>query len=175
MSLVYVAVLVLDKALVAVSDVVGAGITAVVGSDVAVAMGGFEGENGGWWMSWEQRGGVGQLLARRSGFWGRQSRSVECMTCSDEHARTTSRNSVSWAVNSVGASFTAWLMFSKERVAVWALDITQVLVLGVGVAGVVPVVDCDVVVAVGGSGCETRGCRVCRGAVGRLGSVCRRS
>ena len=47
MSLVYIAILVLDEALVAVSDIVGAGITAVVGSNMAVAIGGSEGKTGG--------------------------------------------------------------------------------------------------------------------------------
>ena len=47
MSSVYVAILVLDEALVVVSDVVGAGIIAVVGSDVAVAMRGSRGWNWG--------------------------------------------------------------------------------------------------------------------------------
>lgn len=40
--------------------------------------------------------------------------------------------------------------------------------------GFVAVIGCDVVLAVSGSGHETRGHRVCREAVGRLGSVCRR-
>jgi hypothetical protein len=42
------------------------------------------------------------------------------------------------------------------------------------VAGVAAVVGCDMAVAMAGSGHETRGCRACRGAVGRFGIVCRR-
>jgi hypothetical protein len=48
------------------------------------------------------------------------------------------------------------------------------VVSDVAVAGIAAVVVSDMAVATGGSGCETRSGGVCRGAVGRLGSVCRR-
>jgi hypothetical protein len=57
---------------------------------------------------------------------------------------------------------------------VWVLETAQVVVSGVVATDFVAVVGCDVVVAVGGPGRETRGSGVCRGAVGRLGSVYRR-
>ena len=60
--------------------------------------------------------------------------------------------------------FAAWLAIS--RADVWVLVIAQVVIFQPFVSGVVAVVDGDVVVAGGGSGCKTRGCRVCRGAVG---------
>ena len=53
------------------------------------------------------QGGVAGCTGRCWGSWGWQSCSVECATRSDEHARTTSRNSVSWAVNRLCTLFTA--------------------------------------------------------------------
>ena len=57
---------------------------------------------------------------------------------------------------------------------VWVLDEALAVVSEVAVADAAAVVGSDVAVAVDGSGRETWGCRVCRGAVGRLGGVCRR-
>ena len=105
---------VLDKAQVVVVGLVTAGSVSVVDGDMAVAFSGSRcgmGFNGA---SWGEQGGVGQLLAHHLGFWGRQSCSIECTTCSDEHAHTTLCNGVSWAVNSICALFMAWLIFSKE-------------------------------------------------------------
>ena len=64
---------------------------------------------------------------------------------------------------------------SKVSLVVWVLDIAQVVVLQVVATVFVAVIGCDVEVAVGSSGCGTRGCRFCKGAVGQLGSVYRRS
>lgn len=50
----------------------------------------------------------------------------------------------------------------------------QNVVLGAVAAGVSVVVDDDVVVTLGASRCEDGGRGVCWGAVGRLGSECRR-
>ena len=133
-----------------------------VDGDVAVEWGSLRCGMGGWGMSWGGQGGVRELLGLLWGWW---SSFIKCTTCSDEHARMTLCNSVSWAVNSIVALFTTWLMFSKVQVAVWALDIAQVLVSGVGVAGVIPIVGCDVAVAVGGSGHEMRGCWLTRQCV----------
>jgi hypothetical protein len=46
------------------------------------------------------------------------------------------------------------------------LDVAQVVVVGVVAAKFVAVVENDVVVAIGNSGHDTRGCRGCRRAVG---------
>ena len=64
---------------------------------------------------------------------------------------------------------------SEVSLVVWVLDVAQVVVPRVVATVFVAVIGCDVEAAVGGSGHETRGCRVCKGAVCRLGSVCRRS
>jgi hypothetical protein len=70
--------------------------------------------------------------------------------------------------------FTAWLAVSEVGVAGWVLAVVQVDVLGAVAVAVGTVVDDDVAVAVSGSGCERRGWGLGWGAVGRLGSVCRR-
>jgi hypothetical protein len=53
-------------------------------------------------------------------------------------------------------------------------DEAQVVVLGAVAAGFVTVVDCDVAAEQRGSGLDRRGWELGCGAVGRLGSVCRR-
>jgi hypothetical protein len=60
-------------------------------------------------------------------------------------------------------------------VAVCVLDETLAVVSGVVATGVAAVVGSDMAVGLGGSGCGTQGWGVCWGAVGRVGSVCRRS
>jgi hypothetical protein len=54
------------------------------------------------------------------------------------------------------------------------LTVAQLVVSEVVVAGVAAVIDSDMAVAQGRSGREKRGWGVCWGAIGRLGSVCRR-
>jgi hypothetical protein len=57
---------------------------------------------------------------------------------------------------------------------VWVLYEARVVVSEVVAAEVAAVVGSDVAVATGDSGCERRGQGVCRSAVGRAGSECRR-
>jgi hypothetical protein len=68
----------------------------------------------------------------------------------------------------------AWVVVSEESAVVWVLDEAQVVVWGMVAAGFVTVVGCDVAAGRRSSGHERRGCGGCRGAVGRLGKVCRR-
>ena len=168
----YVAVLVLDEAQVVVVGLVTAGSAAVVDGDMAVAFGGSGCGTGFNGASWGEQGGVGQSIARRLGFWGRQSRSVECPTRSDEHARTTSCNGISWAVNSVGASFTACWGVPAVVVVVRVLDAAVVVVFGPVAAGFAAIVGCDAAAATGGSGRKWRGWGLSRSAVGGAGSEC---
>jgi hypothetical protein len=49
---------------------------------------------------------------------------------------------------------------------VWQLAVVQAIVPQVVAMVFAAIAGCDVVVAVGGSGRETRGCRVCRGGQG---------
>ena len=55
---------------------------------------------------------------------------------------------------------------------VWVLDVAQVVVLVVVVAGNVAVVDGDVAVELWGSGLKRRGCGSCWGSISRLSRVC---
>ena len=55
---------------------------------------------------------------------------------------------------------------------VWVLDVAQVVVLVVVVAGNVAIVDGDMAVELWGSGLERRGCGFCWGSISRLGRVC---
>lgn len=71
-------------------------------------------------------------------------------------------------------SFRAWQSIHKVIAVICVLDETQVIILGVVAVAVGAVADSDVVVAVGSSGCEKRGWGLAWGAVGRLGSECRR-
>jgi hypothetical protein len=65
------------------------------------------GTTGVWGASRGKQGGADRCRGRRRRRWGWQSRSVECTTHSDERIRTTSCNGICWAVEGVGASFTA--------------------------------------------------------------------
>ena len=58
--------------------------------------------------------------------------------------------------------------------AVWVVAAALVVVSGAVAAGVATVVDCDVAAGQWGSGLDRRGWEPGWGAVGRLGSVCRR-
>jgi hypothetical protein len=109
------------------------------------------------------------------GRWGLQGSSVEQTTRFDERSCSSSRESVSSAVDSPCTSVTTSLTVSGVSAAIWILDDALVVVFRVVAVVFVAVVGGDVAVAMGGSGCETRGCGGCRGAVGRLGSECRRS
>jgi hypothetical protein len=125
-------------------------------------------------MSWGELGGVGRLLDRRLGRWGLQGSSVEQMTRFDERSCSSSRKSVSSAVDSPCTSFTASLTVSGVSTGVWVLDDAQVVGLGVVAAGFVAFVHSDVAVAQGGSGCETRDWGVFWSAVSRPRSERRR-
>ena len=161
----YIAVLVLDEALVVISDVVGAGITAVVGSEMVVAMGGSGGETGGWWMSWEQWGGVGCILGLRWESWGEQGRFVKCVTHSDERICMASCSSVFWAADSLRVLFTAWVLTSRVSLSFRMLDMAWVIVLEAGIAGVAIDIISDVTVEQQGLGCEKGGWGSCWGFV----------
>jgi hypothetical protein len=131
----------------------------------------------GWWCeagvtgaSRGELGGVGGLLDRRCSCLGGF---VEYTTRSEECVRTTSRNGISLVAHRCCGLSGVWVVASKVAVAVWVLVITQVVVFRLFASGVIAVVDGDMAVAVGGPGSETSGHRVCRGAVGRLGRVCR--
>jgi hypothetical protein len=84
----------------------------------------------------------------------------------DEHSCSSSRESVSLAVDSPCMSVTASLTVSGVPAAVWVLDEAQVVVSGAVAAVFIVVVGGDVAMVTGGSGRETRGCGGCRGAVG---------
>ena len=92
----------------------------------------------------------------------------------DEHNCLSSRESVFSAIDGPCVSFTVSLTVSGVSVAVWVLDEAQVVVSGAVVAVVGTVVDDNVALAMGHSGCERRGWECCCGAVGRLGSECHR-
>jgi hypothetical protein len=83
-------------------------------------------------------------------------------------------SAVFWAIDGVGAAFTAGGWVSRVSGAVCvpdgALDaVSEAVAVGnVGGGG------CDVVMAGGGSGCGQGGWGAGWGAVGRFGSVCRR-
>ena len=55
---------------------------------------------------------------------------------------------------------------SEVSLAVWVLDVAQVVIPWVVATVFVAIIGCDLEVAVGGSGHETRACRVSKGAVG---------
>jgi hypothetical protein len=82
--------------------------------------------------------------------------------------------SVCCATDCRRTSVTAWVAVSKVSVVICVLAVVQVDSFGAVAAAVGAVVDNDMVVARGDSGCERRGWRVCRGAVGRAASECRR-
>jgi len=103
-----VAVWVLDVALVAILGVVAVGNVGVGGCDMAVGWRGLGGGTGVRGVIWGEQSGVGGCRGRHWRCWDWHSRSVKCTTCSDEHVCTTSCNGVCWAVDGVGASFTAW-------------------------------------------------------------------
>jgi hypothetical protein len=142
---------------VVAADGIGVGVR-----DMATSMGCV---NGAWGLSWGRRGGVGGLLGccwRRRGW---QSCSVECTMCSDERICTTSRNSMSGVAHCRCGLSGAWVAISVVVMVVWVLDPALAVVSGGLIAGVATVVDCDVAVATGGSGCEWRGCGLGFGAV----------
>jgi hypothetical protein len=128
-----------------------------VDADVAVAFGGSSCITGVWESSWGWQGGVGGLLDRRCGEWGRQGSFVECTTRSDERVRTASYSSVSWAVHSLRTSFPACLSIPGVSVVVWVLDVAVVVVSEVVMAGVAAVVGGDVAFALGCSRREVGG------------------
>jgi hypothetical protein len=82
--------------------------TGVIEYDVAAALGGSRCLTGVRGMGWGVLGAVDDLLELRCGSWGRQSCSIECTTCSDEHVRTSWRNGVCWAVDRLCSSFRPW-------------------------------------------------------------------
>ena len=94
-------------ALDAILDVFAAAAAAVVSGNVAIVLGGSGFGAGGRGLNWWELGRLGGVVECCLGRWGWQSCSVECVTRSDEHVRTTSCDGLSWAVDSVGASFTA--------------------------------------------------------------------
>jgi hypothetical protein len=83
-------------------------------------------------------------------------------------------NTMFWAVDSVGAAFTAGGWVSMVSGAVCMLDGALDAVSEAVAAGNVGSGSCDVVTAMGHSGRGGRGWGLGWGAVGRLGSVCRR-
>ena len=62
---------------------------------------------GAWGASRGGQGGVGSVVGHHCGWGDWQSRSVECMMCSDECACMTSHNGISWAMDGISALFTA--------------------------------------------------------------------
>ena len=119
-----------------------------------------------WGASRGRQGGVGSVVGRRCrrGDW--QSRSIECMTCSDEGAHTTSRNGISWAVNRLFASFRACWGVPAAVAVVWVLDEALDATSQVVTAVAATIAGGDVAAERQGSELESRGCEVCRGAVG---------
>jgi hypothetical protein len=95
-------------ALVVVSEVVAAGVAAVVGDDVALAVGGSGVGTGVWGTSRGGQGGADSLPGPRCGSWSWPGRSVEYATRSGERIRTTSRNGVFSAVDGPCTLFGAW-------------------------------------------------------------------
>jgi hypothetical protein len=83
-------------------------------------------------------------------------------------------NAVFWAVDGVGAAFTAGGWVSVVSGAVCMLDGAPDAVSEVVAAGNIGGGGCDVVMVMGRSGCGGRGWGLGWGAVGRLGSVCHR-
>ena len=96
---------------------------------------------GGWGANWVELGGCGGILARCWGLFDWQSRSVECTTRSDEHARTSSHDNVPWAVDGFCVLSMAWGWISDVMTIIWVLDETQVIVFELGAAGASTVVD----------------------------------
>jgi hypothetical protein len=97
------------------------------------------------------------------------------MARSDKHVFSSSCNSVVWAADRRSTSFTGCLAVSEVVEAVWVLDVAQVVVSGVVVAGVVAVVGGDVAVERSGSVCSTRGWGLSWCVVDRSGIQCRGS
>ena len=78
------------------------------------------------------------------------------------------------AVGTYGALFTAWAWISCVEGASQVLETVLDAVSGRVAVVSVAVVDCDMAVATGRQGFETRGWGVCWGAMSRLGRVWRR-
>jgi hypothetical protein len=117
--------------------------------------------------------GAGGLLVRCLEFQGEPGRSVEQSTCLDECVCLSSCDLVCWAVDHCCGLPGAWAAVSGVSAVVWVLDEAWVVVWGMVAAGFVTVVGCDMAAGQQGSGHERRGSGGCRGAVGRLGKVCR--
>jgi hypothetical protein len=95
--------------------------------------------------------------------------------CSGEHTHTSLHNGVPWAVDWFCVSSMAWGWNSEVATVIWVLDVTQVIVLVVVVAGNIAIVDSDVAVELWGSGQERGGCRLVWGAGNWPGSDCHHS
>ena len=72
----------------------------------------------------------------------------------------------------LGVFATTSLVASWVVLAIWVLTTVQVVVSEVVAVEVAAIVGSDMAVAAGGSGHVRGGCRLCRRAVGHLGSVC---
>jgi hypothetical protein len=83
------------------------------------------------------------------------------------------RSSVCWAVDSHRGLLGVWVAGSEVVAVVWVLDPALAVVSGELVAGAAAVVDCDMAVAIGSSGCEMKGLGPGWGVVGSAGSECR--
>ena len=121
------------------------------------------------------RGGRGGAEGCRDGgwrWWGLRGGFVEQMMCLDEHACSSLRDSVFWAVDHRPGLLLAWVAVFKVTTAVWMLDEALVVVFWPFAAGVAAVVGSDVAVVTGGSGCGTGGWGLCWSVVGQPGSQC---
>jgi hypothetical protein len=143
---------VLDETRVIISRVVAAGNVAVVGGDVAAAVGAWgivvgslciTGAGG---VDWGQQGGVGGLLGRRCSCLGSF---IEYTMRSEECVCTTSRNGVSGAVEGFRVSFTASCWVPAVVAVVCVLDEALLVVFEVVAARFLVIVGDDVMVVLG--------------------------